>query len=201
MIKLYVKNPTLSQSSFSNSATQTDTNEDSDTEWFDAEDTEPYDLVENSSDDYTNEYPKTVQLAGNMNMVNKIIPISEKDAWLLSNRQLRKIVDLSLEHKVYADDVDDFVLFKDGCVLILNKQNSFLMKLRTDRRLLKFANVGNDRRIPMCLCVYENDLLVIYLSQPGEYTDYVMWMNTEGIIITKHMFLRLLVTGHVLCEF
>ncbi|CAC5424035.1 unnamed protein product [Mytilus coruscus] len=114
--KFIFENPAPSKFSYSNYATQTDPQEDSDTEWFDAEDTAPYDLDENSSGEYKDDYPITIHLPCNMNSVNKIELISEKDAWLLSNKRLCKIVDHSFEDSVYAHDVDDFVVLKDGCV-------------------------------------------------------------------------------------
>ncbi|CAG2247271.1 unnamed protein product [Mytilus edulis] len=69
---------------------QTDFSEDSDTEWFDAEYMEEEDLTETSSDEVTDEYPINFQLKQNIKLVRKIVPISEKDAWIISNRKLQK---------------------------------------------------------------------------------------------------------------
>ncbi|VDI38407.1 Hypothetical predicted protein [Mytilus galloprovincialis] len=181
------KGSTLSNSSFSNTATQTDPAEDSDTEWFDAEDTctAPDDLVENSSDEYKNDFERIIHLPCSMNLVNKIEPISEKEAWLLSNRRLFKIVDHSFQNSVYAYAVNDFVVLKDGCVLILSVNHSFLQKLHTDGRLLTFANVGKADRTPYCLCVSENDTLVIYLSSSSGCTDFLLFMDTDGMFISE----------------
>ncbi|CAC5424036.1 NKIRAS [Mytilus coruscus] len=50
---------------------------------------------------------------------------------------------------------------------------------------MKFANVGKANRRPYCLCASENDLLVIYLSSSRGCTDFLLWMNTDGMVITE----------------
>ncbi|CAG2247269.1 unnamed protein product [Mytilus edulis] len=121
---------------------QTDFQEDSDTEWFDAEDMVEEGLIETSSDEIADEYPIKFQLKQNTTLVGKIVHFSEKDAWIIANRKLLKIVDHSLQDDVYADKVDDFVILKDGCVLVLSSAESFVMKLLPNRRLVRFADVG-----------------------------------------------------------
>ncbi|CAG2247268.1 unnamed protein product [Mytilus edulis] len=64
--------------SFSNISTQTDYFEDSDTEWFDAEDREEDDIIESSSDEITDEYPIKLQMSQDITVISKIVPTSEK---------------------------------------------------------------------------------------------------------------------------
>lgn len=111
--------------------------------------------------------------------------VSEKEAWLLSNRRLFKFVEHSFQNSVYEHDVNDFVVLKDGCVLILSVKNSLLKKLHTDWRLLTFANAGKADRTTYCLCVSENDVLVIYLSSFSGCTDFVLFMETDGMFISE----------------
>ncbi|VDI12819.1 Hypothetical predicted protein [Mytilus galloprovincialis] len=112
----------ISLSACSDISTQTDVLEDSETKWFDADDFEEDNLIESSSDEVTDKYPITFQLKQDLTLVRKIIPISEQDAWILANRQLLKIVNHSLDDIVYADNVSDFVVLKDSCVLILSEK-------------------------------------------------------------------------------
>ncbi|XP_071137118.1 RING finger domain and kelch repeat-containing protein DDB_G0271372-like [Mytilus edulis] len=154
----------ISLSACSDISTQTDVLEDSETKWFDADDFEEDNLIESSSDEVTDKYPITFQLKQDLTLVRKIIPISEQDAWILANRQLLKIVNHSLDDIVYANNVSDFVVLKDSCVLILSEKKSFIMKLLTDGRLVRFANIGESGRTPHCFCISEDDLLVIYLE-------------------------------------
>ncbi|CAG2247272.1 unnamed protein product [Mytilus edulis] len=148
--------------SSSNISTQTDFSEDSDSEWFDAEDIEEDDVIESSSDEITNEYPINFQMNQDINFVKKIVPISEKDAWIIANRKLLKIVDYSMQVGVYADKVDDIVALKDGCVLVLRYDESFIMKLLPNRRLVRFSNVDTVNNYPNCICI-RDDIIVIYL--------------------------------------
>ncbi|VDH99944.1 Hypothetical predicted protein [Mytilus galloprovincialis] len=66
--------------SSTNISTQTDYFEDSDTEWFDAEDLEDDDVIESSSDEITNEYPIKFQMSQDITVISKTVPISEKNA-------------------------------------------------------------------------------------------------------------------------
>ncbi|CAC5374871.1 unnamed protein product [Mytilus coruscus] len=160
---------------------QTDFSEDSDTEWFDAEGISMDDLIESSSDEVTDEYPINVKLKQDINLVKKIVPISEKDAWIIANRKLLKIVDHSLKDDVYADKVDDIVVLKDGCVLILCVEQLFIMKLLPNRRLVRFAGVGSKHPpysySPYCFCITEDDSLIIYLWSKTNYEMYGCYHN------------------------
>lgn len=82
----------ISLSPCSNVSTQTDFHEDSDTEWFDDGKYEKDDLIERSSDEVTDIYPMHFQLKQDITLVKKIFPISKTHAWILANRQLRKII-------------------------------------------------------------------------------------------------------------
>lgn len=67
------------------------------------------------------------------------------------------------------------------------------MKLLTDRRLVRFANIGGSGRKPHCFCISEDDLLVIYLasysaSQRYEFINHFVWMNTDGIVTDQVSF-------------
>ncbi|XP_071137123.1 RING finger domain and kelch repeat-containing protein DDB_G0271372-like [Mytilus edulis] len=64
----------------SNISTQIDFFQDSDTEWFDAEDREDDNVEESSSDEITDEYPMKFQMKQDIKLISKIVPISEKDA-------------------------------------------------------------------------------------------------------------------------
>lgn len=185
----------LSMPSCSDISNQTYVLEDSDTEWFDAEETEPYDdtvHVESSSDQVIGEYPMNLQLKQDITLIRKILPISEKDAWILTNRSLCKIIDHSFNDIVYADSVDDFVALKDGNVLILSTSNSFIMKLLPNKRLVRFANVGTYDRLPYCCCICKDNSIVIHLlsssyNENGIYTYFVVRMNTDGIVISEQI--------------
>ncbi|CAG2251413.1 TIF1G [Mytilus edulis] len=136
----------ISLSACSDISTQTDFleyAEDLETEWFDAEDFVEDELIESSSDEVTDKYPISFQLKQDITFVDKIVPISETDAWILANKQLLKIVNHSLDDIVYADKVCDFVVLKDACVLILSAEISFIIKLLPDRRKVRFANIGD----------------------------------------------------------
>ncbi|XP_071137121.1 uncharacterized protein [Mytilus edulis] len=177
--------------SSSNISTQTDYFEDSDTEWFDAEDFEEDDLIESSSDEITNEYPIKFQINPDIKLISKIVPISEKNAWIISNRKLLKIVDHTLQEDVYAETVDDIAILKDGCVLVLRRDKTFIMKLLPNRKLVRFADVGTINNFPYCICIRDN-IVVIYLwyvtgSNQYGYACYtsrnnIIWMNTDGIV-------------------
>ncbi|CAC5413522.1 unnamed protein product [Mytilus coruscus] len=161
-------------STCSNISTQTDFLEDSETEWFDAEDIEEEDLIGSSSDEVTDKYP--------IRCLDTCKPAIAK-----------KIVNHSLDDIVYADNVSDFVVLKDACVLILSEENSFIMKLLTDRRQVRFANIGRPGRKPHCFCISEDDLLVVYLvsyfGKPWyEFINYFIWMNTDGIVTDQASF-------------
>ncbi|CAG2247231.1 unnamed protein product [Mytilus edulis] len=108
---------------------QTDLSEDSDIEWFDAEDIKKDDLIESSSDEVTDQidqYPISFRLKQDIKLVKKIVSISEKDAWIISSRKLLKIVNHSLQDDVYAEIVDDIRILKDCCVLVLRSDDSFV---------------------------------------------------------------------------
>ncbi|CAC5424038.1 unnamed protein product [Mytilus coruscus] len=174
---------------------QTDFSEDSDTEWFDAEDMVEDDLIESSSDEVTDqidEYPINFQLKQDIKLVRKIVPISEKDAWIISNRKLLKIVDHCLQGDAYAETVDDIVVLKDGCVLVIRYNGTFIMKLLTNKRLVRFADVGSYS--PYCICI-RDDIVVIYISTVtgNNIYDYIskshiIWMNTDGIVTKRSLF-------------
>lgn len=94
---------------------------------------------------------------------------------------------------MYVQSVSDFVVLKDACVLIINECSTFIMKLLTNGRLVKFANIGRPDRNPYCFCVSEDDLIVVHLlttagSVKYGYTNYVFWMNTDGIVIDQASF-------------
>ncbi|XP_063404295.1 uncharacterized protein LOC134687767 [Mytilus trossulus] len=180
--------------SCSNISTQTDYFEDSDTEWFDAEDLEEDDVLESSSDEIVNEYPIKFQMNQDINLVKKIVPISEKDAWIIANRKLLKIVDYALQVDVYADKVDDIVVLNDGCVLVLRYDETFIMKLLPNRRLVRFSNVDTVSYYPNCICI-RDEIVVIYLWNVKEIfkdgyisNSHVIWMNTDGIVAKRSIF-------------
>ncbi|VDI38408.1 Hypothetical predicted protein [Mytilus galloprovincialis] len=188
----------MSLSAFCDISTQTDFlefNEDSETEWFDAEDFVEDDSIESSSDEVTDKYPTSFQLKQDITLVKKIVSISETDAWILAHGKLLKIVNNSLDDIVYANKVIDFVVLKDACVLILSEENSFIMKLLSDRRQVRFANIGSHSRTPHCFCITADDLLVVYLisyfGKPWyEYKNYIIWMDIDGIVRDKASFSR-----------
>ncbi|XP_063404292.1 uncharacterized protein LOC134687764 [Mytilus trossulus] len=187
--------------SYSDISVQTEFSEDSDIEWFDAEDMQEDDLIESSSDEVTDqidEYPISFQLKQDIKIVQKIVPISKKDAWIISNRKLLKIVEHSLQEDVYAENVDDIVDLKDGCVLILRSDDSFIMKLLPNRRLVRFADVGimytYPSYNPYCICL-KDDIIVTYnWSTTGNKThgytsrNNIIWMNTDGIVTERSLF-------------
>ncbi|VDI12814.1 Hypothetical predicted protein [Mytilus galloprovincialis] len=174
---------------------QTDFSEDPDTEWFDAEDMVEDDLIESSSDEVTDQidkYPINFQLKQDIKLVKKIVPISEKDAWIISNRKLLKIVDHCLQVDAYAETVDDIVVLKDGCVLVIRYNGTFIMKLLPNKRLVRFADVGSYS--PYCICI-RDDIVVIYISTVtgNNIYDYIskshiIWMNTDGIVNKRSLF-------------
>ncbi|CAG2247230.1 unnamed protein product [Mytilus edulis] len=162
--------------------------EDSDSEWFDAEDIEEDDVIESSSDEITDEYPIKIQMNQDIKLISKIVPISEKDAWIFSNQKLLKIVGHSLQEDVYTENVDDMVALNDGCVLVLRAFETFIMKLLPNRRLVRFADVGYN---PYCICI-RDDIVVIYMWNQLDYTNknHIIWMNTDGIVTKRSSFTR-----------
>ncbi|CAC5361610.1 unnamed protein product [Mytilus coruscus] len=118
------------------------------------------------------------------------------DAWVIVDGKLRKIVDHYLEDDVYADTVVGIVVLKDSCVLVLNFNESYIMKLLTTRRLVRFADVLYiDRHIyyyPYGFSITQDDLLVIYLwSESGKRKQgyhSIVWLNTDGIMICQTSF-------------
>ncbi|XP_071137124.1 uncharacterized protein [Mytilus edulis] len=174
----------------SNISTQTDYFEDSYTEWFDAEDLEEDDVIESSSDEITDEYPIKFQINPDIKLISKIVPISEKNAWIISDRKLLKIVDHTLQEDVYAETVDDIATLKDGCVLILRNTKTNIMKLLPNRKLVSFADVGTINYFPYCICI-KNNIVVIYLWHVANgYTsrNHIIWMNTDGIVTKSSLF-------------
>ncbi|VDI79124.1 Hypothetical predicted protein [Mytilus galloprovincialis] len=181
--------------SSSNISTQTDYFEDSDTEWFDAEDLEEDNVVESSSDEITDEYPIKFQINPNIKRISKTVPISEKNAWIISDRKLLKIVDHTLQEDVYAETVDDIAILKDGCVLVLRNDKTFIMKLLPNRKLVRFADVSTiNYYFPYCICIRDN-IVVIYLWYAAGSNQYgyasrnnIIWMNTDGIVTKSTSF-------------
>ncbi|XP_071137119.1 uncharacterized protein [Mytilus edulis] len=180
--------------SFSNISTQTDYFEDSDTEWFDAADRDEDDVEESSSDEIKDEYPIKFQMSQDIAVISKIVPISEKNAWIISNKKLLKIVEHTLQEDVYAETVDDIVILKDGCVLVLRNDKTFIMKLLPNRKLVRFADVGSINYFPYCICI-RDEIVVIYLWNVKEivqnvYTsnNHIIWMNTDGIVTKSSLF-------------
>ncbi|CAG2251416.1 unnamed protein product [Mytilus edulis] len=72
------------------------------------------------------------------------------------------------------------------------------MKLLTNRRLVRFADVGTENSIisfsPYCFCITEDDSLIVYLwssnlyQMYGGYQNRIMWMNTDGIMTKSFYF-------------
>ncbi|XP_063404290.1 uncharacterized protein LOC134687763 [Mytilus trossulus] len=178
--------------SFSNISTQTDYFEDSDTEWFDAEDREEDNVEESSSDEITEEYPIKLQMNQDIKLISKIVPISEKNAWIISDRKLFKIVDHKLQEDVYAETADDIAILKDGCVLVLRNDKTFIMKLLPNRKLVSFADVGTINYFPYCISIRDN-IVVIYLWYLSHQNGFIsrnniIWMNTDGIVTKSSLF-------------
>ncbi|XP_071123884.1 uncharacterized protein [Mytilus edulis] len=183
-------------------STQTEDSIDVDTEdeWFDAEDDVDEDSIERSSDEIKDHNSLQIcKLNKEIGRIKKICPISQTDAWILADRQLHKMVNQSIEDTVYADDADDIAVLKKGCVLILRNNSKVIMKLLKNKRLARFANIGNSHdkdMIPYCFCNSKDDLLTVYListskDQRRGYTNRILQMNKEGILIAEFDFYTL----------
>ncbi|VDI78064.1 Hypothetical predicted protein [Mytilus galloprovincialis] len=165
-------------------------NSETEDEWFEAEDdiVIDEDAIEKSSDEIKVDNPFHVyKLNKDIGRIKKICPINYTDAWVLADRKLFKMTNQYLEDTVYADDADDIVVLKDGCVLILRIKNTIIIKLLTNRRLLRFANVGNNSMLPYCFCSSIDDLLTVYFSSQscdiyGNYESCVVHIVKNGII-------------------
>ncbi|CAG2208872.1 unnamed protein product [Mytilus edulis] len=173
-------------------STQTDDPDDSDTEdeWFDAENDMDEDSIEKSSDDMKNDNLLHVyKLNKEIGHIKKICPISRTDAWILADQQLYKMVNKSLEDTIHVDDVDDVVVLKGECVLILRNNSRIIMELLQNRRLVRFANVGTDDMLPFCFCNSIDDTLTIYLISKSRgkygYRNCFLQLNQEGIVKVK----------------
>lgn len=161
---------------------------DSDVEWFDADDAS--EIVETSSDEVKEEYPIVIDL-DNVQWVHKVIPVSDHDAWILSNRTLRKITGNMLEDFIYAQSVDDITTLSDGSVLILSKDNKFIMKLLPTKQCVRFATVPW-HMTPFCLCCTEDGSIFITLRDSISGRNYVNHciskFSLEGIKIYETQF-------------
>ena len=160
---------------------------DSDIEWFDADDASE---IENSSDEVKEEYPMVIDL-DNVEWVHKVIPLSDHDAWILSNRTLRKITRNILEDFIYAKSVDDITTLNDGSVLILSKDNKFIMKLLPTKQCVRFASVPW-HMAPFCLCCTGDGSIFITLrdsiSGRNYVNHYIAKFSLEGIKIYQKQF-------------
>ncbi|VDI19474.1 Hypothetical predicted protein [Mytilus galloprovincialis] len=180
-------------------STQTEDSIDVDTEdeWFDAEDDVDEDSIERSSDEIKEHNPLQIcKLNKEIGRIKKICPISHTDAWILADRQLYKMVNQSLEDTVYADDAEDITVLKEGNVLILRNDSKVIMKLLKNKRLVRFANIGNSYykdMIPYCFCNSKDDLLTVYLisksrDQRRGYRNCILQMNKDGILTAEFNF-------------
>ncbi|XP_063416142.1 uncharacterized protein LOC134697786 [Mytilus trossulus] len=180
-------------------STQTDDAIDVDTEdeWFDTEDDVDEDSIERSSDEIKDYHPLQIcNLNKEIGHIKKICPISHTDAWILADRQLYKMVNQLLEDTVYADDADDIAVLKEGCVLILRKNSKVIMKLLKNKRLARFANIGNsydEDMVPYCFCNSKDDLLTVYLTSKSRdqrrgYSNCILQMNKDGILTSEFNF-------------
>ncbi|CAC5394248.1 unnamed protein product [Mytilus coruscus] len=98
--------------------------------------------IETSSDEIQENYPTTISFDNEKEEIDKIIPISDQDAWVIINRQVRKIKNRVLESTKYVA-ADDFVVLKDGSVVVLNKYDIFIKKLLLDGRVVPFSCMNN----------------------------------------------------------
>lgn len=162
---------------------------DSDVEWFDADDA--FEIIENSSDEVKEEECPLVINLDNVECVHKIIPVSDHDAWILSNRTLRKITRNILEDFIYAKSVDDITTLNDGSVLVLSKDNKFITKLLPNKQFEKFVSVPW-HMAPFCLCCTEDGSIFITLRDSISGRNYVNHCiskcSREGIKIYEKQF-------------
>ncbi|CAG2217357.1 unnamed protein product [Mytilus edulis] len=96
------------------------------------------------------DYPITISFDKKEGKIDKIIPISDQDAWVILSRQLRKIKNRVLESKKYVT-ADDFVVLKDGSVVVLNQMDQFIKKLLLDGRVVPFYCLDNYTAGSLCL--------------------------------------------------
>ncbi|XP_063404521.1 uncharacterized protein LOC134687986 [Mytilus trossulus] len=112
---------------------------------------------ESSSDELQDDYPITISFDNNEGEIDKIIPISDQDAWVIISRKLRKIKNRMLESTQYTS-ADDFVVLKDGSVVLLCTNDKFIKKLLLDGRVVPFAFM--DSYYPYGLCLTENSVFI-----------------------------------------
>ncbi|CAG2217360.1 unnamed protein product [Mytilus edulis] len=113
---------------------------------------------ESSSDEIKEDYPITISFKYEKGLIDKIIPISDQDAWVIISRQLRKIKNQVLESTKYVT-ADDFVLLKDGSVVVLNVYDKFIKKLLLDGRVVPFSCLDNYCTAGS-LCLAENTVFI-----------------------------------------
>jgi hypothetical protein len=127
----------------------------------------------------------------NVEWVHKVIPLSDHDAWILSNRTLRKITRNILEDFIYAKSVDDITTLNDGSVLILSKDNKFIMKLLPTKQCVRFASIPW-HMAPFCLCCTGDGSIFITLrdsiSGRNYVNHYIAKFSLEGIKIYQKQF-------------
>ncbi|CAG2205445.1 unnamed protein product [Mytilus edulis] len=113
---------------------------------------------ESSSDEIQKDYPAiTISFEKEEGEIGKIIPVSDRDAWVLTSKKLKKIKNLVLENTTYAK-ADDFVVLKDGSVLVLNHDDRFIKKLLPGGRLVPFSFM--DSYYPRSLCLTEKSVFI-----------------------------------------
>ncbi|CAG2247250.1 unnamed protein product [Mytilus edulis] len=132
-------------------------------------------------------------MSQDITVISKTVPTSEKMLGSFSELKLLKIVDHSLQGDVYAEKVDDIVVLKMVVCWFCHNE-TFIMKLLPNRRLVRFADVGSYS--PYCICI-RDDIIVIYIwSVTVKFNEYnnrnhVIWMNTEEIVTKRSLFLEI----------
>lgn len=115
----------------------------------------------------------TILLGG---VISKIVPVSNKDAWVIEDSNLKRIKGLILENEIFAKSVDDIAVLEDGSILILNRRSTFITRLLQNKRLVQFTSVSYN---PYCFCTSNKSVFII-THYPSRLLR-VVEMNQDGI--------------------
>ncbi|VDI59035.1 Hypothetical predicted protein [Mytilus galloprovincialis] len=145
---------------------------------------------ESSSDEIKEDYPRTISFDNEKGLIDKIIPISDQDAWVIISRQLRKIKNRVLESTIY-ERADDFVVLNDGSVVVFHYWNKFIKRLLLDGRVVPFSCLNNCTDGSLCLT--ENSVFInTSCFDQGNSKTLFQYMNSfdfNGIISsTRNLF-------------
>lgn len=116
-----------------------------------------------SSNEVTNKLHKMISLPGFDNNIKKIIPISDDKTWMQFEKSLYMINEKENLLLKCENDVDDFSMFSDGSLLILNKSNAYIKRRLHSGKLINFTSVQPYN--PLWLDINSKDQVVVFVTK------------------------------------